>query len=117
MLTYWLFSTERSKAWNRIDSLQETEDLVAITDWRYEYDPKLRPYQAVVYNDRYHISVDEGNESNRVFRTIPADRFLTLMLPPLSSYREAYKLLNTDITYTFPDTGTSKLVVQKTSSI
>ena len=97
---------ERSNTWNRIDSLEETERLVAITDRKYEYDPELRPYRAVVYNDRYHISVDTGRQSNRVFRAIPANRFLVLVLPPLSSYREAYKLLTTDITYTFPDTGT-----------
>ena len=98
---------ERTGTWCRIDSIEETEDLVGINqlDYKYEYDPKLRPYTAIVYKNQYTISMDTGRESNRVFRTVPANRFLILTLPPINNMREVLNILNRDITHTVPDTG------------
>lgn len=99
--------TERTGKWARIDSIEETEDLVSIdqSNGTYVYDPKLRPYTAIVYKNQYTISVDTGRESNRVFRTVPADRFCVLTLPPISTVREVMNLLDWDIVYGDPETG------------
>lgn len=100
---------ERTGTWARIDSIEETEDLISISqvDKKYDYDPALRPYTAVYHNNQYSFSVDEGRESNRVFRTVPANRFLILTLPEIKTMREILNILKKDIVHTFPETGKS----------
>jgi hypothetical protein len=55
----------------------------------------------------YEISVDKGYESNRVFRFIPANRFLILKIKPTKGFIDAFAALDLDLIFTFPHTGMS----------
>lgn len=108
---------ERTRTWHRIESIDETDELLVVpstpstTSRAYVYDPSLRPYKATMLpGGGYEISVDKGYESNRarIFRFIPANRFLLLKINPTKRFTDAFTALDLDLVFTFPHTKITK---------